>query len=211
MKNVSASLSSLILVLAALVVALPAEATSLWGKRPGTERGLVADRVAANIGDILTVVVQENATAQASLRTSTDSKTSMNDSISRFFFTPDASGFGTHNGVLPSLSLQGQREFSGGGAINNRQAVTARSAVLVVDVLPNGNFVIEGSRLVLVSGERQYAVLRGLVRPQDITSGNTILSSNIAEAHVEFINEGTLRDAQRKGWLSRILDVINPF
>jgi flagellar L-ring protein precursor FlgH len=83
--------------------------------------------------------------------------------------------------------------------------------VTVVDVLPNGNLVIEGSRFVSYSGEKQYATLRGIVRLDDITNTNTVASSSIADARVEFLSEGTISASQRKGWLSRVIDTVNPF
>ena len=80
-----------------------------------------------------------------------------------------------------------------------------------IDLLPNGNLVIEGSRLVSFSGEKQYAILRGVVRPEDIANGNSVLSSSIADARVEFISQGAISESQRKGWWTRFYDAINPF
>ena len=70
--------------------------------------------------------------------------------------------------------------------------------------------VIEGVRLVTFSGETQYVVLHGLVRPDDISSANSVSSSHIAEAKVEFINKGSLSDAEKKGWLSDIYEKLRP-
>jgi flagellar L-ring protein precursor FlgH len=78
-------------------------------------------------------------------------------------------------------------------------------------VLPNGNLVIEGARVVAFSGETQYVVLHGLVRADDVASDNTVQSSNIANARVEFINEGTLTDAQKRGWFLKLYEKLRPF
>lgn len=172
---------------------------------------MFGDRRARQVGDILTVIVQESASVQASQRTTTDKSASIDSSVSSFFFDPSASGFGTHNGALPAINMSGSNDFTGGGAITNRQSITARAAVTVIDVLPNGNLVIEGSRYVAYSGEKQYAVLRGIVRPADIQTGNTVFSSSIADARVEFLSQGTISSAQRKGWITRVFDTINPF
>jgi len=83
--------------------------------------------------------------------------------------------------------------------------------VLVTDVLPNGNLVIAGARKLTFSGETQNVVLHGLVRPSDIDSGNTILSTNIAEARLEFISDGSLTDAQKRGWLTNLYEKLRPF
>lgn len=212
MKTVSGYISKFVLVLAATAVMLtPVEAGSLWKDSRTGESSLVGDRRARMIGDILTVVIQETASVQASRRTETDRDSSADGAIDAFIFSPSASNFGTHNGVLPSTGFSGGSSFSGGGAITDRQSISARAAVSVIDVLPNGNLVIEGSRYVAYSGEKQYAILRGIVRPDDIRTGNTVLSSSIADARVEFLSEGTISSAQRKGWFTRLFDTINPF
>ena len=109
------------------------------------------------------------------------------------------------------MNLAGKSTFAGGGTVANTQSVTASAAVLVSDVLPNGNLVIEGARMVTFSGETQYIVLHGIVRPDDIASGNTISSTNIADARVEFYNQGSLTDMQNRGWLSKLYEKLRPF
>ena len=170
---------------------------------------MVSDRRATQVGDILTVIVSESASVQASSRTKTDKTSGVDASVDQFLFP--SSRLGTHNGELPGSKMSGSTDFSGGGEITNRQTVSARAAVTVVDVLPNGNLVIEGSRYVAFSDEQQYAILRGIVRPDDIQPGNTVLSSAIADARVEFLSKGAISAAQRKGWFTRIIDTINPF
>lgn len=192
-------------------VCVVAEASSLWTNSGARETALSGDHKAEYIGDILTVVIQESASIQSSVRTATDTSSSINAAVEQYLFSPTASNFGTHNGELPAISMGGSSEYSGGGAITNRQSVSARAAVTVIDVLPNGNLVIEGSRFVAYSGEKQYATLRGIVRPEDISPSNTVLSSSIADARVEFLSEGSISSAQRKGWITKIFDTINPF
>jgi flagellar L-ring protein precursor FlgH len=121
------------------------------------------------------------------------------------------SGLGTHAGALPSLQLSGASNFTGGGQITNSQSVTSTAAVLVTDVLPNGNMVIEGVRLVTFSGESQYIVLHGIIRPDDISSADTINSTSIAQARVEVVSTGALADSEKLGWLSKLYEQIHPF
>ena len=92
-----------------------------------------------------------------------------------------------------------------------KQTITARSAVQVIDVLPNGNLVVEGTREISFSKERQFVSLHGIIRPYDIQPDNTVASSNVADAQIQVISEGELTDAQKKGWLLRLNDKINPF
>ena len=120
---------------------------------------------------------------------------------------PPAFGGSTFGGAATSLFTI----FNGGGSINNLETITAQMAVRVIDVLPNGNMVIEGQLRTAFSGEKQDAVLRGTVRPDDISSSNTLLSYNIADATIQFISKGTITDIQRKGWFTKIWDKVSPF
>ena len=172
---------------------------------------MYTDRKARSVGDILTVVVSESASVSASKRTKTDKKASIDAAVESFLWDPAASQGGMHNGSLPQVKMGGTNNFEGGGEINNKQTISARAAVTVVDVLPNGNLVIEGSRFVSYSGEEQYAILRGIVRPDDVSNANTVASSAIADARVEFISRGTITSNQRNGWFCRVIDIINPF
>jgi flagellar L-ring protein precursor FlgH len=199
------------IVLGLLWSAAGACADSLWTNSPQGERSLVADRKAAHTGDILTIVVQENATAQSSQQRKDSRSSTLQDTVKQFLFTAAASKLGTHAGELPATNITGKSDFSGGGQVDNSQSLSARAAVLVADVLPNGNLVVEGVRLVTFSGETQYVVLHGLVRPDDINADNTILSTNIADARVEFYSEGSLTDVQKRGWLGKLYEKLRPF
>ena len=212
MKTKSACISrSALVACVALATVAPASAGSLWKTAHARESAMYSDRKARRIGDIITVVVSESASVSASKRTKTDKKAGIDAGVEAFFWDPAASNLGTHNGSLPQVRLNGTNNFEGGGEINNKQTISARAAVTVVDVLPNGNLVIEGSRFVSYSGEKQYAILRGIVRLDDITNLNTVASSSIADARVEFVSEGTISANQRKGWFTRVVDTLNPF
>lgn len=195
------------LLLLPLLAAASARADSLWNTVGGEPRSLVADHKACHPGDIVTVVVQESAAAQSTQNKESTRASTVNDSVSQFLF-PSAL---THAGSAPSLQLAGKSDYTGGGQISNSQTATATAAVMVTDALPNGNLVIEGVRLVTFSGETQYIVLHGIIRADDINSQNQVLSSNIAEARVEFVDQGALNDAQRQGWFSKVYETIRPF
>lgn len=187
------------------------KADSLWNSPSNPQRGMVADRRAARVGDILTIVIAENVASSNTQAKKTSKSSEIDASISSFLFPSAASGMGKHNGSLPATNLSASNTFDGSGSTTNAQSLNSRAAVLVADVLPNGNLVIEGVRTVTFSGETQYVVLHGLVRADDVTSSNTVLSSNIADARLEFISEGSLTDAQKKGWLTKIYDKLRPY
>lgn len=168
---------------------------------------MFADRKASRAGDILTIVVSESVTAQSSQSKKSTRDSTVTDAVSNFLYPST----GLHKGVLPSIELGGTAAYNGGGDVSNNQSLNSRAAVLVTDVLPNGNLVIEGARVVTFSGETQYVVLHGLVRADDISSSNTVFSSNIADARVEFISKGMLTDAQKRGWFTKLYEKLRPF
>ncbi len=220
MKTMSKSASnfSLLATLASMSLASCAPTAhaggsgSLWpSNSEGSQASMFADHKAARTGDILTIVVDETAAAQSTQSKTSNRDSSINDSVGQFLFNPATSGLGTHAGVLPSTQITGKATYSGGGAINNSQSVSARAAVRVTDVLPNGNLVIEGRRIVTFSGETQYVVLHGVIRQVDIAPDNTVASSNIADARLEFSSEGQLTDAQKRGWFAKLYEMLRPF
>lgn len=192
-------------------IALFAPATfadSLWpAVGAGSQASMYADRKAAATGDIVTIVVAESAVASSSQSKKSSRESSLDDAISKFLY----SGLGTHKGQLPGMSAAGKSTYAGGGDVSNSQSISARAAVLVTDVLPNGNLVIQGVRVVTFSGETQYVVLHGIIRPDDIARDNSIVSTNIADARVEFYAEGSITDAQKRGWLSKVYEKLRPF
>jgi len=211
MKTVSKSAFNLLsaaLSFAALT-SLACASGSLWPTNTASERPMVADRKASRSGDIITIVVSESAIAQSSQSKKSSRDASLNDSVKQFLFANSRAG--THLGGLPGIELGGTSSYSGGGDVSNSQSLSARAAVLVTDVLPNGNLVIEGARMVTFSGETQYVVLHGLVRADDVARDNTVTSTNIADARVEFYSEGQLTDAQKRGWFSKLYERLRPF
>lgn len=198
-----------LVVLGTVLFPPPASADSLWHDE--VARPMFADRRAAGVGDILTVMVQENNSASKDKNTRTSKSAGMDASISSFLYAPAASGLLTKGGQMPALKYNSKNEFDGGGAIQNSEKIIARFAVRVIDVLPNRNLVVEGTRETAFSGEQQTIVLRGVVRPADITPDNNVLSHAIADATIKFVSKGTLSDSQRKGWFSRVWDKVTPF
>ena len=195
--------------LLAAAVAAYAGPGSLWKEQ--SSRSMFADKRARAVGDIITIMVQENNTASKENSTQTSKSSSVDASLQTVLYSPAGSGFLTHNGQMPAMKFGGSQTFDGGGKINNSERMTARIAVKVVDVLPNGNMIIEGRRETIVSGEKQEAILRGTVRSEDVAANNTVFSYNVADATIKFTGKGTISDNQRKGWLQRIWEKVTPF
>lgn len=197
----------LLSVLLAAPLAGPAQ--SLW--KADSSRALVADKRATAVGDLLTILVQENNTASKDNSTKTAKSSAIDASISSFLYSPAASGLLTKGGQMPALKMKASQDFDGGGKISNSEKITARITVRVTDVLPNKNLVIEGRRTTSFAGETQEAVLRGVVRAEDIAANNTIFSYSIAEATIKYVSTGTITDNQRKGWFTRVWEKLTPF
>ena len=196
---------------AAFLVAstLPLTADSLWHE--GVSVPICADKRAANVGDIVTILVQENTTATKNNETKTSKAAAVDASIASFLYSPTASGLLTKAGQLPALKFNNTSTFDGSGSINNSEQIVASVAVRVIDVLPNRNLIVEGTRENSFGGERQTVILRGTIRQDDIMSNNTVYSYNVADATIKIVSKGTITDSQRKGWFHRLWDKLSPF
>ena len=199
--------------LAACLFALgQAQADSLWTKE--TAVSLFADHKANRVGDIITVLVMESNSASRNTSTKTEKKSDLSASISSFIngnFQDKLFPGGGANVQKPELATTSQSKFEGKGAVNNSGALNSRFAVRVVDVLPNKNLIIEGVRRTSFSGESQTIVLRGTVRPQDVTPVNTVYSYHLADVSIALKDEGSVSDVQKKGWFSKLWSKITPF
>lgn len=195
-----------------LLTGLPLSGTfaqSLW--HDDVSKPMYVDKRATKVGDILTIIVQENTTATKDNKTATAKESSVDASIASFLYSPAASGLLTKGGQLPALKFDAKNGFTGGGSINNSEQIVARVAVRVIDVLPNGNLMIEGTRDTSFGGEQQTVVLHGVVRPDDVAANNTVYSYNIADAKVQITSHGSITDSQKKGWFTKLWDKLSPF
>lgn len=176
---------------------------SLWN--PSVSYSLYADLKARNVGDNVTINIVEAASASKNATT----KTSRNSDI-------DASW----SGVLAKMSGDWvgsevksayANSFNGQGETTRKSSLNAFITVRVIQVLPNGNLVVQGSREVQVNNENQFINIQGVIRPEDISSANIVLSTFVADAKIELNGQGVVSDKQRVGWLTRILDWVWPF
>lgn len=177
---------------------------SLWLSKANSEIGLFADRTASNVGDILTVIVDESTAISSTLSKVSNSQSKFSGTKIDAFF-----GIDIGRGLTEGIDATGLSSTTAGGTLTSVQTIISSSSVLVVDRLPNGNLVIEGAREQVVSGETQYVIIRGVVRKDDIAPDNTIMSSRIANAQIEFLNKGQIASTQKQGWISKLLDVAN--
>ncbi|MEC9346169.1 MAG: flagellar basal body L-ring protein FlgH [Pseudomonadota bacterium] len=186
------------------------QANSLW--RPGA-RAFFKDQRAAQIGDILTVIVSIDEKAQLNNSTSRSRSAAEDADVSGFLgFEGNLPNF-LPDGVDPTslVSVGNTSNHTGTGTVDREETISLQVAALVVDTLPNGNLVIAGRQEVRVNFEVRELLVSGVVRPQDITAINTIKHSQIAEARISYGGRGQLTDVQQPRYGQQVLDILMPF
>ncbi len=185
----------------------PAVANSLW--RPGS-RTFLRDQRAAQVGDVITILVSIQDEAQ--LQNRTQRTRQGNDKLG----LPQVFGMETRwlpRGANPESLLEaaGGQTSDGNGTVKRGESVTLRLAATVTQVLPNGNLVVGGRQEVRVNAELRELAVQGVIRPQDIASDNTIKHDRLAEARIAYGGRGTLSDLQQPRYGQHILDAVLPF
>ena len=188
----------------------PASANSLW--RTGA-RTFFGDQRARRIGDILTVNIDIDDRAQTSNSTQRARSNDISTGISNFLgiegqldrFFP--SGFDSSNLV----GLEGESNASGSGSVNRAERVSLTIAAIVSDVLPNGNLVIQGRQEVRTNREVRELTIAGIVRPEDISSANTIAHTQIAEARISYGGRGDISRVQATPAAQSLVERFSPF
>ena len=185
---------------------------------PASAELLFADNRARRVGDIVRIKIVEDskATNKATTDTSRDSSIGMGIEhlLDQRLISAGLPVLGIERGQFGETPLIGARtsnSFKGDGETKRESTITATVGARVVKMLPNGLMQVEGARETRVNNETQVIVVRGLVRSTDIDPDNTILSTHMADATIEFYGMGILADKQRPGWLTRILDNVWPF
>ena len=190
-RGLKAASAALIGVLLAFAAATPAAAQSLYEE--ANYRPLTADNKAFRVGDVLTVQVVENASAVASADSGSHRKNSAGLELFR-----DSSNFRRDVGVATT------GDFDGGGRTSRAGKLVTQMSVTVTEVLPNGDLRVSGEQSLVINQEKQQIRVTGQVRPQDITDGNVVLSSRIADATIDYDGAGALTDSQRVPWWQRV-------
>jgi flagellar L-ring protein precursor FlgH len=187
---------------------------SLWAD-VGNSGAMFLDYKGRSLGDIIIVKIVESSSASNSNSTKTTKTSSYNSGITNLLGLPLNMGMTNFlnkgNSFDPTVAADTSNSFNGSGAKQKSDKVTATIAARIVDILPSGNLVIEGNREILVDQEKQTISVKGIIRQKDIDASNTVLSTSIADAQITYTGKGVLSDANRKGWLSSVIDWVWPF
>ena len=185
----------------------PNEPNALWR---GGSRAFFKDQRAAQVGDIVTILVSMND--NANLKNATTTTRSSGE-------TGGAANMFGMESLLPKtiadpsklLSLNSANNNTGSGQVQRNEAVTVRVAGIVTQVLPNGNLVVAARQEFRVNNELRELQVTGVIRPQDIASDNTVLHDRMAEARIAYGGRGELTEVQHTRWGQQLLDILMPF
>lgn len=206
----------------------PASAGSIWSGSTQSASFMFFDEKARDVGDLVTVVIIEQTSAQGNAKTETKSQRTLNSGLSSDVgFQKLVSGpirglmrlLGFNNpganvaegDDLNVVTADMKNDFKGDGLTSRTGKFTGVITCRVIGVLPNGILHIRGRRSVVVNHEAQYISLEGLVRQQDLNIDNQVLSNSVAEMRLAYDGLGVVDDKQRPGWMARALDWIYPF
>jgi flagellar L-ring protein precursor FlgH len=183
---------------------------SIWDRRDQRAAYLFVDNRARHVGDLLTVVVREATGIDQKEKRALDKKS---ESGSVFNFKTNwQDGAGSHGASGDfNHNATSNRSFDGKSEFTSQRELVDRMTVTVIDVLPNGNLLIEGTRRRIVSGEDRTLRVTGMVRPSDITVGNLVESQYIANFQVAYEGKGAESKFTNQGWLSRAVNRVWPF
>jgi len=184
---------------------------SLW-TNDSAMASLFSDIKARKVGDIVTISIVESSSATESASTETGRDSSIKAGVTAFLgfeqeLMQKFEDFNSAEMIDANLS----NEFKGSGKTIRSGTLTASITARIIEVLPNGNFVIEGRRDVEVNHENQYIVISGIVRPEDISRDNIVLSTYISDARIAYSGRGVIDDHMYPGWFTRILNRAWPF
>jgi flagellar L-ring protein precursor FlgH len=168
---------------------------------------LAADVRARNVGDLVTIVVLDQASATSQGTTSSQRTSGANASLGSFFGVKSP-----HNALNNLVKYSGQQQLSGQGATTRQTTVSTTVSARVLGVLPNGDLIVEGSKLISINSEFQTVSLRGIVRQTDLGQSDSVGSNQVEDLEVRINGKGVVADAiRRPNFLYRLFLGILPF
>lgn len=179
---------------------IPAEDVVTTGSlyKTGWSNGLYSDTKARRVGDIITVLLQENTQASKTAKTETKKETdaSLSPLIGLNGLAP------TIDGNTLQLGIESDGQFKGDAKSNQSNSLNGEISVHVLRALPNGNLIIRGEKWLTLNTGQEFIRLTGIVRAEDISAENTVESTRVANARISYSGKGSLSETQEAGWLS---------
>ncbi len=199
----------LILIMFVFCFAARLQADSIWARRDQNKKDLYADDKARHIGDVLTINISEESKvvnkAKRTLSKETTRSADFNGKVGLEHILPEVPWFKLGVGTTYSNTLDGKADYK------DEREFTDSISVIIIDIMPNGNLVISGTRDRDIAGDIQEMEVSGIVRPSDIAFDNTIKSEQVANFSIISRNNGVAAPYTRPNWLGKIFDIIWPF
>jgi len=196
-----------VLAISLLLSATCSRAGSIWAKRDKNMKDLYADDVARQIGDVLTIKVAEDSKvdnkAKRDLMKETDKSATFDGRLGIDHILPSIPGF--------TMDAESSNELKSKADYKDERKFLDSITVVVMDILPNRNLVVMGTRHRNIAGDIQTIEVSGIVRPSDIAFDNTVKSEQVADFRIVTKNAGIAAPYTRPGWLGRIFDIVWPF
>lgn len=171
----------------------------------GSSRPLFEDRRARYVGDTITISITENTSASAKSNNKLDKTNTGSASVSALSGLPGKSLLGL------DYNATSTNAFSGKGEAANNNVFTGNITATVIDVLPNGNLLVSGEKQLAIGHEQEFVRISGVVNPSFVDASNTVASSKIADARIEYKSAGQISEGQIMGWLARFFLNVMPF
>ncbi|ELP5717653.1 flagellar basal body L-ring protein FlgH (plasmid) [Enterobacter asburiae] len=168
---------------------------------------LFEDRRPRNVGDTLTIVLQENVSASKS----SSANASRNGSAGLAFDTTPEMLTGLFGGDRANTAINGKNDFNGKGGAAARNTFSGTITVTVRKVLENGNLSVVGEKQIAINQGAEFIRFSGIVNPRTISGSNTVISTQVSDARIEYVGNGYINEAQQMGWLQRLFLNLSPF
>lgn len=207
------------ILVAIMLLSAPGWSDSLFNQDMGKGGSLVGERMDRfKAGDIVTVLVKESIDAATNVNSDIKKESKVDSqaaAANNTFLLKDPTTKGglsvLSEGDLPNWQVDTKNETKNRGNIKRNSTLNTSISCLVTEVLPNGNLLLEGDKQVTVNREDSLVHVKGLARTKDVTTGNTIQSTQLANVKVTLKGKGTLWNNDRRGLVTRVLDWFSPF
>jgi flagellar L-ring protein precursor FlgH len=163
--------------------------------------------------DLVTIVINEQSTATSSGNTTLQKNADIDAKLDQFIelHAGELRGLTPGGAVVPEIKSELERDFTGAGTYDRSDTTITRLTAEIVDVKPNGNLVVQAEKTIKVDEELQHYLLTGICRAEDISTDNSILSTQLSDLTLVEDHKGAIADTQNRGWVPRLLDIVNPF
>ncbi len=189
---------------------IQSRADSIWSRSSPRYGYLFIDNRARQIGDTLTLILSETTAIGQREARQASKATTISDKFA-FKGKTASDNAGRSGEASMDASNESNRTFNGSAGLTSSRVYTDRMAVTVVDVLPNGNLVVEGHRIRVISGEKRILRITGVVKPADLSPANTVFSEAVANFKIEYWGCGVDTEWVNQGWFGRFWNFVWPF